>query len=350
MYLKRKGFVINKKPTYEELEKQVNYLESKLALVPSLEENIKINNSFLAILFDTIPNPVFYKDINGCYQHCNDAFAKNILGLSKEEIIGKTLYELPASISKEQADIYYEKDSELLSEPSVQFYEGLVLCSDKKSRNFNFYKSSFVVNNEILGLVGIMLDVSDYKSTLKLLDEKNEVLNSLSITDWLTSLYNRRYFEDIFNQKISSLNRSENKFSFAIIDIDYFKYYNDAFGHHEGDVVLKKISKTIKETFNRPTDYIFRLGGEEFGVLFDVEKSSSAIALMEDLKNKIENLKIECLNPGINPYVTVSIGLGNVKKVEFTINSSSLYHKIDDLLYSSKNNGRNKVTSKDILM
>ncbi len=302
------------------------------------------------MLFDTIPNPMFYKDVNGVYQHCNDAFSKNILGIKKEKIIGKTLYDLPTLIPKEHADIYYEKDEELLSEPSVQVYEASVKCSDGITRDFNFYKSSFVVNNEILGLVGVMLDISEYKNTLKLLDEKNEILNSLSITDWLTGLYNRRYFDEIFNQRISALNRTEHEFSFAIIDIDYFKYYNDAFGHAKGDIVLQKISKILKETLNRPNDSVFRLGGEEFGILFDVKNSSDAITLMQDLRVKIEDLHIECLNPSNSSYVTISIGLGNIKKVEFTINTSALYSKVDELLYLSKENGRNQITAKDIII
>lgn len=302
------------------------------------------------MLFDTIPNPMFYKDINGSYQHCNDAFSKKILGIPKEQIIGKTLYDLADVIPKEHADVYYEKDEELLSENSVQCYEGQVSCADGAKKDFNFYKSSFVVNNEILGLVGIMLDISEHKNTLKLLDEKNEILNSLSITDWLTGLYNRRHFDKIFNQKISSLNRNNHEFSFAIIDIDYFKYYNDTFGHHEGDIVLQKISKVIKETLNRPSDNIFRLGGEEFGVLFDVRNSNDAVSLMNDLREKIEAVKIECINPGSSSHVTVSVGLGNVKKIEYSINSAVLYNKVDSLLYASKEGGRNKLTYDDIIM
>lgn len=94
------------------MDEIVNY-ETLAIKTAILEKEVKFNDSFLKKLFDIIPSPMFYKDKNGVYQHCNDAFSKLILGISKEEIIGKTLYDLTHVIPKENADIYYEKDREL---------------------------------------------------------------------------------------------------------------------------------------------------------------------------------------------------------------------------------------------
>lgn len=340
---------MNSKPTYEELELKVKLLEAKVEAMNSLEKNIEIKNSFLRMLFNTIPNPMFYKDIDGVYQHCNDAFSKIILGIPKEEIIGKTLYELPHVIPKEYADIYYEKDRALLETPGEQFYEGKVKCSDGLHRDYHFYKSTFVLDGEVLGLVGVMLDVSDYKRIVHDLDEKNKELSNLSITDCLTDIYNRRHFQEVFEQKLSLLNRSNHKFSFALIDIDFFKDYNDCYGHHAGDIALKELSGVLKDTLHRPNDYVFRLGGEEFGVLFDVEESKDALKLVESLRKGVEGLKLKTCNTSVSPYMTISIGLGNIKKVTRDTDSTLIYDEIDKLLYSSKENGRNQVTSMDIV-
>jgi len=340
---------MNSKPTYEELELKIKLLETQLEAMSSLEKNIKINNSFLTMLFNTIPNPMFYKDINGVYQHCNDAFSKIILGIPKEEIIGKTLYDLPHVIPKEYADIYHQKDQVLFDEPGEQFYEGKVKCSDGLHRDYHFYKSTFVLDGEVLGLVGVMLDVSNYKRIVEDLDEKNKELSDLSITDCLTDIYNRRYFQEIFEKKISLLNRHNHQFSFALIDIDFFKDYNDCYGHHAGDIALKELSTLFKQTFNRPNDYVFRLGGEEFGILFDVNDSDDANKIIEDLRQKVEDLKLKACNTTVSEYMTISIGLGNIKKVSKDIDSTVIYDEIDKLLYNSKENGRNQVTSKEII-
>ena len=162
------------KPSYEELEEKIKRLENS-SFVESLKQDIKINEIFLKKLFDTIPNPIFYKDINGVYQHCNDAFSKTILGIAKEEIIGKTLCDLEEVIPKEYAEIYHEKDQELFLAVKEQFYEAKVKCADEEIRSYQFYKSTFVVDGEILGLVGVMLDVGDYKKTLNEKKKKNKL-------------------------------------------------------------------------------------------------------------------------------------------------------------------------------
>ncbi|MCT7581324.1 GGDEF domain-containing protein [Aliarcobacter butzleri] len=317
--------------------------------VNSLEKEVKFNNFFLKKMFDIMPSPMFYKNKNGVYEHCNDTFSRLILGIPKEEILGKTLYDLGHVIPKENADVYYEKDKNLFLTAKEQFYEGKVKCSDGVTRDYHFYKSSFVIDGEIIGLVGLMLDVSDYKKALLDLDEKNKLLNDLSIIDSLTSLYNRRYFQDILEKKVNQLIRFKHQFSFAIIDVDFFKDYNDYYGHQKGDLVLEEIGKALKNSFLRSTDYAFRIGGEEFAVLFDVNDFKDAFIIMERVRKKIEDLKIEASPKSNYKYLTVSIGLGNILKLDINTNPSIIYHEVDKLLYKSKKDDKNRVTVKDII-
>ena len=340
---------MNKKPSYEELEEKIKKLENS-SILNSLKQDIKINVIFFKKLFDTIPNPIFYKDINGVYQHCNDAFSKTILGIAKEEIIGKTLCDLEEVIPKEYAEIYHEKDQELFLAVKEQFYEAKVKCADEEIRSYQFYKSTFVVDGEILGLVGVMLDVGDYKKTLNELDEKNKLLSNLSITDHLTGLFNRRYFQNIIDKKINLLSRHNYQFYFALIDIDFFKDYNDAYGHHKGDIALQEVSNVLKEILNRQTDYVFRVGGEEFAIIFEVDSKDNAISIMENLRKKVEDLKIIACNSTICNYLTISIGLGYIKKASPDANSDQIYDEVDKLLYESKDNGRNQITTRDIIV
>jgi diguanylate cyclase (GGDEF)-like protein/PAS domain S-box-containing protein len=324
------------KPTYEMLEGVVKLLENK----------IKLNNSFLEMLFDAIPNPIFYKDKDGIYQNCNEAFSKTILGIPKSDIIGKTLYDFPELIPKKNADIYYEKDLELMNNGGTQFYEATVKCSDSISRHYNFYKATFISeSNEVLGIVGVMLDISEHKKVLKELDEKNVKLNALSITDPLTELYNRRHFENIFNKHFSRLNRNKQKFAFMMIDIDFFKDYNDSFGHLQGDEILKKISKVLKESFLRPTDYVFRLGGEEFGIIYSYTDSDRALKSAQKLIKKVEALKLNSANKTVSDFITISVGLAVIEYLDYQhLSITELYDKVDKLLYKSKDCGRNQLS------
>ncbi|AXH12690.1 GGDEF domain-containing protein [Halarcobacter bivalviorum] len=325
--------------TQKELEKHLKFFN----------DSLKSNNSFLQTLFDTVPNPMFYKDRKGKYLYCNDAFSKTILGISKEEIEGKSLYDLPDLIPTEYADIYYKMDEELFNNPGVQNYETKVKCADSQVRHYNFYKATFVENDDVLGLVGVMLDITSYKEALEELDNKNKLLSSLSNTDYLTNLGNRRYFENIFSKKLAHLKRTNQEFSFALVDIDFFKDYNDTFGHQRGDEVLAEVASIIQDTLTRENDFCFRLGGEEFGLLFNTNSVEDSFFLMEKLRTKIIDKKIEAANNSISQYLTVSIGLGNILKANRDFTTRDLYNKVDKLLYESKENGRNQTRVKDFI-
>lgn len=336
-----------KKMSYEELEARNIYLEEKLKYIDILEKEINTNNHFLQILLDTIPNPVFYKDIDCVYQNCNDAFSKTVLGIPKERIIGKSLFELPDVIPTELANLYDEKDRELFNNPGTQFYEGNVNCAGNIHKSFFFYKAT--VENEykkVIGIVGVMLDVTDMKLNQLKLDEKNRELKTLSYTDSLTQTYNRRKFDELFTSRLKISKRYKYILNFAIIDVDNFKLYNDSYGHYSGDNVLKIISQCIHKRLSREDDYLFRLGGEEFGLLYHSVDEVSALIFADKIRTDIVNLNIEHSNNHNLNHVTVSMGLITIKTA--TDDEKYLYEEADKLLYCAKRNGRNRVFNKVI--
>ena len=166
----------------------------------------------------------------------------------------------------------------------------------------------------------------------------------ISITDGLTNIYNRRHFNELFPKVINSAKRENELVSFLIMDIDHFKQYNDTYGHQMGDEVLIKVSNSIKNSLKRSDDYCFRLGGEEFGVIFKIESKDKAIEFSNTIRENIENLKIEHTGNSASNYVTASFGLicKNAKEIE---NDNIAYKDADDLLYNAKESGRNKVVS-----
>lgn len=170
-----------------------------------------------------------------------------------------------------------------------------------------------------------------------------KLVEKISITDGLTEIYNRRHFNELFPKVINAAKRKNELVSFMIMDIDHFKQYNDTYGHQMGDDVLIKVSSAIKNSLQRADDYCFRLGGEEFGVIFKADTKEQAEKFSNKIRKNIENLHLEHSENSASEYVTVSIGLisknaNNIKSAE------EIYKQADDLLYKSKENGRNRVS------
>lgn len=138
------------------------------------------NLRLLETLIDTIPSPVFYKDEKGIYRGCNKAFAEQILGLPKEEIVGRLLYDLSGVIPLELADRYFIQDSRLIHDGGVQTYESQVQCSDGTRRDFCFNKAALTdAEGNVSGIIGVMLDVTEHRLNEAMLRQSEEKYRDL---------------------------------------------------------------------------------------------------------------------------------------------------------------------------
>ena len=172
----------------------------------------------------------------------------------------------------------------------------------------------------------------------------NTKLKELAITDQLTGLFNRRHFNSVFTRELKRAYRNKSDLSLIILDIDFFKKLNDHHGHSEGDRVLTQVSKKIKSFCKRPTDYAFRLGGEEFGILSANQEPQGLLDFAEIIRKGIEELKIANTTSDISDVLTVSIG--TVTKVPNETDTVEDYMFIADMrLYKAKKLGRNRVVS-----
>ncbi len=188
---------------------------------------------------------------------------------------------------------------------------------------------------------GIATEHTKLQNMTQKLKKLNKKLENASYTDSLTGLYNRRFFNLVFERELKRARRNKSYITFMMIDIDYFKQYNDTYGHIAGDNALKEVAKTIKEKFKRPSDYVFRLGGEEFGVLFlDTDEINSA-RLAKELNTAVKDKNIEHKNSKAGDVVTVSIGVVSCIADEM-LDPDMLISKADDMLYEAKRSGRDK--------
>ena len=171
------------------------------------------------------------------------------------------------------------------------------------------------------------------------IEQQNEQLKHMSITDELTGLSNRRSFDEQFSKDFSLAYREKLYFNFAIVDIDHFKLVNDKYGHQIGDKCLQLLAYAFKKTFNRSSDKIFRYGGEEF-IIYSLSKEKEKFYdILELLRNSVEKASMEV--NGVSVKVTISIGAVSLIP---PFNEYERYIKLaDDNLYKAKALGRNKV-------
>jgi len=171
------------------------------------------------------------------------------------------------------------------------------------------------------------------------LKKANKKLENVSYTDELTSLHNRRYFNFIYDKELKRAKRTKSYITFMMLDIDFFKQYNDTYGHIEGDYALESVAKVLKDSLKRPSDFVFRLGGEEFGVLIlDTDESNSA-RLAREICDAIRGREIKHESSKVNDYLSISIGVVCCVADE-SLEEEMLLSRADEMLYKAKDGGR----------
>lgn len=161
----------------------------------------------------------------------------------------------------------------------------------------------------------------------------------LATTDGLTDLYNHRYFQDQMKMNVDHAKRYETNFSLIIIDIDFFKKFNDTFGHQSGDAVLRQVAQILKRNV-RSTDIVCRYGGEEMSIILPNAGKDEALTTAEKIREKVAEKTFK-LNNDKETNVTISLGVSTYPFDGDT--PSQLIDSADKRLYNAKNNGRNQV-------
>ncbi len=174
----------------------------------------------------------------------------------------------------------------------------------------------------------------------KELEERNAKLERLSSLDGLTGLFNRRYFDDNLIKEWKQATRNNSPLSLLIVDIDYFKNYNDYYGHLEGDDCLRKVALSLYEALMRPADIIARYGGEEFTAILPNTGSEGARKVARRMMAHVAQLSIVHEGSSVAETITVSIGASSGFPSE-KLSPTSLLDYADKALCKAKKNGRN---------
>lgn len=289
------------------------------------EKKINENKTYLEIINDYLLT--LNVDVNGRIINVSNKLCE-VSGYTKEELIGND-HDILRNPETEK-NFYIDIWNKIYS---GETWEGELTNLAKNGRTYylNAKISPLYKDKKIVGYASVAIDITDKKRVEK-----------MSVTDELTNIYNRRFFNITLQKELSRAKRDNKNIALVILDIDYFKEYNDTYGHSEGDKALKSVAKTLEISLNRASDYCFRLGGEEFGILISDFEEEKFKGFLEKIRINIEDLNIEHKNSKINKNLTVSIGAYISNSIE--MNEIKLYKLADQNLYTSKNNGRNQVT------
>ena len=256
--------------------------------------------TLLKTLINSVPDLIFYKDVNGVFVGCNSAFEK-LAGKKEKDIIGLTDFDL---FDEEMATSFRNIDKEMLMQNKSRIKDEIVTYPDGTKVFLETIKTPYSNSDgTILGTIGISRDITERKKR----EEENLYL---TYHDILTRLYNRRFFEE----QVERLNTKE-QMPLSVIsgDINGLKLINDALGHNEGDKLLVEVAKILKSCCDEE-NFVCRTGGDEFCILLPKTYSESAQLIVDRIIKKCKEYRNEEYKETY--YVSIALGYSTKMKVE----------------------------------
>jgi len=289
-----------------------------------LARNQRETSSFLRIIDDH----VFFTrtDTDGIITYVSSAYCQ-FLGWSHSEMLGQTFRMVR----------HPETPKSLYQEMWLRLQNGRGWEGELRNRKRN--GESFWVS---ICITPVLEDgkIAEYQATLHDITARKR-LEALSVTDDLTGLFNRRHFNETYPRELRRARRESTNLMLAILDIDNFKKYNDTYGHQQGDFVLQAIGEVLQQHLRRPSDFAFRLGGEEFAIISSGQSRDEARKFLESLLQNIRDLRIDHTGnpPGI---ATASLGGLLISRPDPGL-ERVYYQRADQSLYKAKKQGRDQV-------
>ncbi|MFJ5715110.1 diguanylate cyclase domain-containing protein [Neobacillus sp. NPDC093127] len=262
-------------------------------------------------------------------------------------------FEYPELLGKKMENFIHPEDVERTNEMFEKaLHEGVAESTYRYRSSLGDYvwiestlKSVHFEEDGSKKVIIVSRNITERKLTEQKLQEANELLNRLSYMDGLTGISNRRYFDEtLANEWINSIS-SNSPITLIMFDIDYFKKYNDTYGHLTGDFCLQSIAGAIKSKISDNSDNTFcRYGGEEFALILPSTKTKDGMKVAQHIQETIQSLRIPHSSSEIADIVTLSIGLATIVPTS-SATPQALIKMADSALYLSKSNGRNTITA-----
>lgn len=321
---------------FQELYKNFNnmndIIENYIVTLKEKEERFRMITEYSSDM-------ITIHDAHGKYLYVSAA-GKEVLQYEDHEVIG---FEGNFFIHPDDLEQTNESFKELLE-------NGYVVATyriRRKDGQYIWFESSLkclTENTNELRIICISRNITERKVVEQKLEKANLMLKELSEKDGLTGIWNRRKFDEKLRVEWSHALEKSQKLSLIMLDIDYFKKFNDTYGHQAGDDCLKQVANAIDRIAGQTQDSVFRYGGEEFSVLLPETDIAGAEHVAEMIRTAVEDLKIPHLASEVSQFVSISLGINTTIPNEGqTIDQ--FIKEADQALYHAKQNGRNRYCS-----
>ncbi|MEL6129635.1 MAG: diguanylate cyclase [Cyanobacteria bacterium J06627_3] len=323
------------------LNKQKRQLTLEMIERQQAEQAWQESQLFIQGILDASTNILYVNDFASGINYYVNGYMENILGYSPEEVrqIGAQFLEAIAhrdnikTIHQARQKLAQSKSGDIIeSEYRLQHKQGnwrWMLCRE----------TIFKWNQDgtPLQLLGTATDITVHKKNAEALQQQNQELTALARVDALTQIANRRAFDEFLSNAWAA--RNHTPLTLILCDIDYFKLYNDTYGHQAGDECLRLVAQALKKAVKRQPDLVARYGGEEFAVVLPNTALAGAKHVAQTIQTTVQALDIEHRLSTVKPYVTISLGIATVSS---TANGSpqELIAAADQGLYQAKSEGR----------
>jgi diguanylate cyclase (GGDEF)-like protein/PAS domain S-box-containing protein len=280
---------------------------------------------------------------DGLIIDANEEFTQ-MTGYSYQETVGKSTVDIALWNSPEERLQFI---SELSEGDNVAVRE-LEFRRKDSSSFFGLILGKVIIIDDAPHIVCVISDITERKRAesqiselIAQLESEKKTAQINAITDSLTGLLNRRYFDEYLRQEFSRLERSCTPISLIMLDVDHFKLYNDTYGHISGDNCLRMIAETLKSVVSSELNILVRYGGEEFTVILTETENDGAIIFARRILNAVEQLKIPHSTSVTSKFITVSLGVVTAFPANIS-DPEKLVNMADEALYKAKEDGRNR--------
>ncbi len=338
----------------DEISQMSHTINKLLQLISKSEKELQSKEESLRAVVNTMIDGLITINDRGIIQSFNPA-AENLFGYTQSETIGQNVNILMSEPNKSQHDNYIHRYLTTNQAKIIGIGREIeALRKDGTTFPAHLGVSKMIINGQIF-FTGIIRDISKEKNLENILIDvneqlklRNEELVEISITDPLTGLYNRRFFDMKLQEELHRSLRQKTSLSLILCDIDYFKLYNDHYGHQEGDECLRFVSQLIKRTFRRSGEVPARYGGEEFSIILPNLSQDEAFEIANTLRNLINTSKLPHEKSKVADHVTLSMGISTYTPSpdeSEPITPKELINLADENLYLAKERGRNQIVS-----
>ncbi len=298
-------------------------------------------------VFNTGPDAMMFSRLaDGTLIDVNERFSV-VTGYTREESLGKTTLEIGLWHEAPARNQFVEAMN------NTGFCENMEFEFGRKdgSRFIGALSSRPLMIDGVLHAVSLIRDMTEHKQAetqiqqlIQQLEKERNSAQLTSVTDSLTGLSNRRYFDEALKKEFFRLKRTGADLSLIMMDVDFFKAYNDRYGHMTGDKCLRCMAEVFRKMVMRAPDIVARYGGEEFMIILPNTNNHGATALAEEIRKAVEALELPHESSSLSKFVTISLGVatGSPSRMNYP---DALVGLVDDTLYQAKHAGRNCVKS-----